>query len=209
MAASQVNYTPYSVNAQPQSGSGIWGGVAGSTALPNPFSDLSSVFPNLAPANASTSADIITQLQGQLSPETLNHLQDTAAQYGVASGMPGSGLQQNSYLASVAQAAQGLTTQGVSSYGSAVPTIKSTETVAPNWETQIAEANSLSAAQANPELQGLASLLSGIGGGAIAGINDIGGGGSVSAQQTADASGESGTDFNTYDTSDNVYDVNA
>jgi len=164
--ASNIPQSPvYNVNPTPQSGSGLWGSNPGPIGIPNPQADLGAVYPNLSGTNALTSADLLSQLNGSLSKDTLSQLQDTAAQYGVSSGEgPGSGQEQNLYLSEVARASNAETQGGIGAYGSVIPTASKTQTVAPNWETQIAEANAISSAQANPFLAGLGSTLASLGG---------------------------------------------
>lgn len=154
----------YNSNPAPGPSNGLWGSLPGAIAMPNPYGDLRGVFPNLTGLDANASSSLIGHLQGQLSPETLNHLQDTAAQYGVASGMPGSELAQHGYLADVAAASQGLSQKGISEYDYLIPQVKKTQTVAPDWQTQIAEANAISSSTANPFLTGIGNLAAGAAG---------------------------------------------
>lgn len=158
----------YNSNPAPGSGNGLWGALPGAIPLPNPYGDLRGIFPNLTGLDANASTALMGHIQGQLSPETLNHLQDTAAQYGVASGMPDSELAQHGYLADVAAASQALGQKGVSEYDTLLPQVKKTQTLAPDWQTQIAEANALAASSPNPFLSGIGNLAAGVAGGAAA-----------------------------------------
>src|SRR5207244_9608862 len=85
----------FNLNPTPGFGMCAFGAVPGQLSLPNPFADISSVFPNLGGINKQASSNILSKLRGQLSPETQAALQDASARFGISSGMPGSGLQRN------------------------------------------------------------------------------------------------------------------
>lgn len=138
-------------NPQPQSGTGPFGLVPGAISTPNVFSDLSKVYPNLSGTNENVSGLINSQLSGQLSPQTMNALKDASARFGVASGMPGSGLATNQLFGNIADFSQKLQQQGIQNYNQTIPTISSTQTVNPALQTQIAETNAVNAAAPNPE----------------------------------------------------------
>jgi len=59
------------------------------------YSNISQAYPNLSGATTQVSNNIAKRLRGELSPETQMALQDASARYGIASGMPGSGLIRN------------------------------------------------------------------------------------------------------------------
>ena len=180
-AASVTGQNGYNVTPQPQSGSGVFGAVPGAVALPQPFQSLSGVFPSLSTGNASASGDVLNNLQGQLSPDTLNQLKTTAAESAFSQGMaPGSGFGTNEFLDSVANTSQQEQAAGESQYNSLVPPVFQTETVAPSLEAELAEFNASNAASPNPTMAGLANLfgnLAGFGaGGGLSGLSSLFGG---------------------------------
>lgn len=131
----------------------IYGGIPGQVALPSPYGDLSSVYPNLSGTNASVSAAIASKLHGDLSPGTIAQLQDDAARYGVQSGMPGIApgtLSGNRLLRSLGLAREAQVQQGIDDYGRIIPTVSGTQTVRPETQINLAEQNALSAAAPNP-----------------------------------------------------------
>lgn len=156
-----MNYDPYNFGRFTGSGntSGIpsptetFGSRVGQIATPNPYSDLSAIYPNLGGTNAAVSSAISTKLAGQLSPETLAGIQDDAARYGVSSGMPGltpDSMASHYGLYRGALARENLTQQGVQDYNATIPTISSTQTVRPETQFAIGEQNAVNAAAPDP-----------------------------------------------------------
>lgn len=140
----------FTATPSPQQGQGTFGLVPGPVGVPNVFGDLSSVYPNLSGTNAAVSGAIASKLAGNISPQTMNALQDAAARFGVSSGMPGSGLQQNQLFGNIAGFTENQIQQGIQDYNSTLPTVSSTQTVNPALQAQIAETNSVNAAAPNP-----------------------------------------------------------
>lgn len=144
--------------AGPHTGQGAFGLVPGATALPDPFADLSKQYPNLGATNAQISGNIMSKLRGELPADVQNYIQNVAAQYGVASGMPGSGLMANRTARDLGLTSLDLTKQGAAEYASAIPTISRTQTVAPETQIALAQANAALAAAPDPALAGITSL---------------------------------------------------
>lgn len=117
---------------------------------PNPYADLSKVYPNLSGTNAQLSGDILSQLKGQLSPQTMQMIQDAGASYGVASGMPGSGMARNRTLRDLGIASEDVQNKGIQNYISSLPTISRTQTVSPELQSEISYSNAVNAAAPNP-----------------------------------------------------------
>lgn len=145
----------YNANPTPQSGTDAFGMVPGQIALPNPAGDLSNVYPNLTGTNAAASEALLSKLSGQLSPGTINTIQDAAARYGVRSGMPGSNavpgsIPYNLNLATLGLTSEGQTQQGLQDYSSLIPTVSQTQTVQPGLQAEIAATNAVNAAAPNP-----------------------------------------------------------
>lgn len=119
-------------------------------AMPQPFSDLSAVYPNLSGTNAQVSSDVLSRLKGELSPETLANIQNAAATFGVASGMPGSGLQINRGLRDVGLTTEALQEQGLKDYQGLLPTISGTQTVNPSLQYEVNLQNAINRAAPDP-----------------------------------------------------------
>lgn len=105
---------PFSLTPGPTQGQGPYGLVPGPVgAPPSRFQQTTTAVPGLGqPATDQLTQNIMSELQGQLSPETLRNIQDASAQFGISSGMPGSGLVNNRTLRNI-----GLTTAGVQGKG--------------------------------------------------------------------------------------------
>lgn len=133
-----------------QNGQGIYGRVPGNLSLPDPFGDLSSVYPDLGKTNSAVSGDILSKLGGTLSPGTQRALQDAAASRGVSSGMPGSGLSWNSFYGNIAGASEAQQQQGISDFNQTLPTVAGTQTVSPGLQTEIGNQNAINNASPDP-----------------------------------------------------------
>lgn len=124
--------------------------MPGLIPTPNPYGDLSNVFPDLGGANQALGADLLAKLGGNISPGTMAALQNAAAAFGVRSGMPGSGLQWNNLFGNIAGFAENQTQQGIQDYNQTIPTISRTQTVDPALQTTIAGENALNLAAPTP-----------------------------------------------------------
>lgn len=150
----------FTLNPQPQQGNGPFGAVPGALGLPNPYGDLKKVFSALPDANKELGGAILSKLRGELSPQTIANIQDQAARFGVASGMPGSGLAMNRNLRDLGLATEAQIQSGINAYNQSIPTISGTQTVSPALQAQIAETNAINAAAPNPaQAQGYAQGL--------------------------------------------------
>lgn len=142
--------TGFNVSPPPTTGQGAFGMVPGQLGMPDPFGDISGVYPGLKSANQAISRNIASELSGSLSPQTTNALWDIANRFGVASGMPGAGLFSNAFLGNIAGAIEGRKRQGLEDYSRFVPTLAGTQTVQPALQTQIALQNAVNAAAPDP-----------------------------------------------------------
>lgn len=140
----------FSLNPPPQGGQGPYGAVPGAVGLPPVYQDLGNVYPNLTGTNAQVSQNILGELAGQLSPETMNSIQDEAARFGVTSGMPGSALSGQRGLKNLGLSVEGLQHQGLQDYNALIPTISRTQTVDPHLQTDIASRNALFGSAPDP-----------------------------------------------------------
>lgn len=129
---------------------GAFGTVPKDVPMPNPFGDLSSIYPNLAAANAAVSGNVESQLAGELSPATQAAIQDAAARFGVTSGMPGSGLARNRTVRDLGLTTEAIQDQGLKNYLAAINQISATQTVNPTLQTEINTTNTLNRAAPNP-----------------------------------------------------------
>jgi len=141
----------FNLSPAPTSGQGAYGKVPGQLGLPDPAGDLASVYPNLSGTNEEVSNAILRQLRGELSPETVANIQDSAASFGVASGMPGSGLATSRGLRDIGLATEQVQQQGVQNYQSVLPTVSGTQTVSPAQQSEIALQNAINAAAPDPQ----------------------------------------------------------
>lgn len=133
----------FNLNPQPRQGQGAFGSVPGNIGLPNPSADLSKVYPNLTGTNSAVSDQIMSQLRGELSPDTIAAIQNAAATYGVTSGMPGSGLQWNKSLRDLGIATEDQISKGISNYNATIPTVSGTQTVRPETQVDVATQNAV------------------------------------------------------------------
>lgn len=149
---------PFTITPASQGGTGVFGQVPGVIGLPPVEQQLQSVLPGLQGSNAEVGQDILSNLQGNLSPGTQNALQNSAADTGVSTGMPGSNLDWNSLYGNIAGASTSQQQTGLQEYDSTIPTVSGTQTVAPDLETQVAYQNAVDAASPNPVDSGVADI---------------------------------------------------
>lgn len=96
--------------------------TAGSAAI-NPAqynTNFSTIYPNLSATQGQVASNTLARLRGELSPETLNTIQDTAARFGIGTGMPlgggGNTVTGNFGRKLVGQTVEGLQSQGLQDY---------------------------------------------------------------------------------------------
>lgn len=152
----------YNINPAPQSGSGPYGSVPGSISIPpSAYQQTIAVAPGLGNTDQLTS-NIMSELQGDISPQALKNMQDAAASYGVSSGMPGSNaipgtLAFNKNLRNIGLDTQAVQRQGQQDYLSALKGIGSTQT-SQSLAAEIAAHNAQLAAAPNPSQAAAAQL---------------------------------------------------
>lgn len=150
-----AGYTPQTstytaTNPAPRSGQGAYGSVPGAISAPNPFGDLSALYPNLSGANSQISSNIMNELTGNLSPSTINNIRNQAASFGVSSGLPGSDFSGYQGLANLGLTTEKLQDQGLTDYLNAITGISKTQTVDPALQTEIATQNAVWNAAPDP-----------------------------------------------------------
>ncbi len=167
--------------------------------MPNPAADLAAQYPGLTNQNEQISSNVMSELEGNLSPETLNSIRDASAVYGVTSGMPGSGLQTNRTLRDLGLTTEKVQGQGLQDYLNAITGISKTQTLAPELQNEINTQNSIWASAPDPEMAARRQetlfdkylrSLSGPAGGT--GVNPLGAGAPVGAIGRRDLYGPGG-----------------
>lgn len=153
-----MNYLPSTTYGQPSqvnfpapSAASVGSNVA-QVPLANPYTDLTQVpgLSGLGNTNAAAMGDINSMLAGQLSPATVNSIQNYAASRGISGGMPGANIFQNLGAESIGQTAEGLEQQGIQDYPSFVGAVNSTQTNSPALQFQSGLTNAQNAAAPNP-----------------------------------------------------------
>lgn len=148
---------PYGVAAGGGGGSSVYGSRVGQIPLVGGPS-LGQAYPNLSGTNAALSSALTSELTGQLSPETIAAINDAAASFGVASGMPGSGLAQNRFPRDIGLASEQLIHQGIGDYSGVIPAVSATQTITPgqraSLNTEINATNAINAAAPDPAAAG-------------------------------------------------------
>jgi hypothetical protein len=148
---------PYNPAPNPMPGQGPYGQVPGVSGIPpSQYQQTIQNVPGLGPgASDQLSKNIINELTGQLSPETLRNIQDEAARFGVRSGMPGSNaipgsLGFNRMLRNLALDTTLVQRQGGQDYLSALTGIGSQQ-LNPALMAEIAQFNALLKAAPDPK----------------------------------------------------------
>ncbi len=128
-----------------------YGQVPGPIGIPpNIFSQLSGAVPNFGALTSGTGNLIQSQQSGAVSPQTLNALKTGAAQFGVASGMPGSGLETNQLFGNIAGFSEGQQEKGIHNYLAMISGLGPTMTN-PNLAAEISARNADYAAAPDPQ----------------------------------------------------------
>ena len=140
---------------------GSTGGASGHTAFgtvpqpigvaPNIFTQAGNAIPNFGNLTRGTSDLIGSELSGQVSPQTMNALKTASAQWGVNSGMPGSGLQNNNLFGNIAGFSENRQRQGLQDYLGTLAGVGHSLTD-PGLATEVAARNSNLAAAPDPRL---------------------------------------------------------
>lgn len=145
-----VTNPAYTPNPSPTEGLGPFGKVPGPVGLPDPYANLSALYPNLGESNKAASKFALSEMMGQLSPETQSNLWDIGARFGQTSGMPGSGLAKNRTARDLGLATEQLQRAGLQDYLNAIFGIAKTQTVSPELQASIATQNAEKSAAPSP-----------------------------------------------------------
>jgi len=142
--------TGYQYSPSPTEGRGAFGAVPGQIGVPSPAKDLAAELPGLKNLNTEASDNIMTQLRGEVSPDTIRSIQDASASWGVGAGMPGSGLAVNAGLRTVGQSSEALQQQGQQNLNAMTSSVSNTQTASPELQAQVAMQNAANAAAPDP-----------------------------------------------------------
>ena len=149
-----INPVLANYNVTPTAGTGsgtAYGLVPGTTAAPpSTYDQLSSVIPGLSNLTGSASSTIGNQLAGVVPTDVIKQIQDQAASWGVASGMPGSGLSQNSALRNLGLTSLGQQQAGLTNYNNLTSNLSS-EMLSPSLLTDLSQSNAQLSAAPNPQ----------------------------------------------------------
>lgn len=156
-----INYnglTGYNTNPLTQTGTGVYGAVPGSIGVaPSAFQQTTTNVPGLGGDTTGAANDIASELGGQLSPATMQLLQNKAASFGVNVGQPGGSpgqtITNSNLLDNLGLTSEGLTHQGIGDYNNTFGTVASTQTN-PELATGVASRNATFAAAPNPTAAG-------------------------------------------------------
>ena len=153
----QAGADPYPAIPGPQSGSGLFGGVPGPVAMPQPYNDLAAQYPNLSASNSALSQDTLSQLSGELSPGTITALNQAQQRFGVGGTINESPL-------SLGETDQSLEASGLGQYNALIPGISRTQTVDPATQAMIEEENAINAAAPDPTAVQIEDMVGGLAG---------------------------------------------
>lgn len=145
----------FNLSPSPTSGSGAYGAVPGQLGLPSPSGDLTKQLPNLPALNTGVSQSILDASHGALPADVIAQIHDSAAQFGVANGMPGSNgvagsLASNRGLRDIGRTSLDQQHWAASAYPGFVGAVSGTQTVNPALQNDIASQNALNRAAPNP-----------------------------------------------------------
>lgn len=191
----------YNINPGFQGGQGAYGQVPGPIGIPpSTYQQATTALPGLGTAGGLATNSILSELQGDISPQALRNIQDAAAQFGVSSGMPGSNamlgtLAANKALLGNYRTTEQLQQQGLQNYANILGAVGQQQ-ISPALAAEIAAHNAQLGAAPNPQAaaqQQLANYFAslaatrglGLRGGAGPGFNPAGGTGVYAPQQPA------------------------
>jgi hypothetical protein len=143
---------PYNYNPAPRQGRGAFGSVPGVVTLPpNLYEGVQSIYPGLA-GNTNQAGNVIRhQLQGELSPETINTIQDDAARFGVQSGLPMTNFSGYRGLRNLGRTVEDVQGKGLENYNKLLSTLGPMMTD-PALAAQIAAWNATMGAAPDPRM---------------------------------------------------------
>jgi hypothetical protein len=141
----------YQVTPQPTRGQGALGAVPGQVGLPDVAAQLEAQMPGLQDINKQASANILSDLRGELNPNTVRAIQDASAAWGVNAGVPGSGLQTQKGLRDVGLFSENLQQRGIGNYNQTAQQVSNTQTISPEAQIGLSLQNAVNAAAPDPQ----------------------------------------------------------
>ncbi len=175
----------YSVNPAPQQGNGAYGLVPGPTGVPpSLYEQTTKALPGLATAGNLATNSILSQLQGDISPQAQKNMQDLYARFAVGSGMPGTNaipgtLANNAALLGNYRTTEQLQQQGLQNYANVLGAVGQQQ-IHPETLAEIAAHNATLGAAPNPQAaaeQQLANYFASLNAARSMGLRGQGGGG--------------------------------
>lgn len=144
------NLRPAGGGTGPSTYSAAYGGIPGPTPVPpSTYEQTRSIYPQIQNLTGGAGKVIQSQLSGELSPETINAIQNAAASWGVATGMPGSQFAGYRGLRQLGLNVEQMQNQGVGNYNNFLGSIART-TNDPALLAQISAYNNQLAAAPDP-----------------------------------------------------------
>ncbi len=175
----------YSVNPAPQQGNGAYGLVPGPTGVPpSLYQQSTTALPGLATAGTNATNAVLSQLQGDISPQAQKNMQDLYARFAVGSGMPGTNaipgtLANNAALLGNYRTTEQLQQQGLQNYANVLGAVGQQQ-IHPETLAEIAAHNATLGAAPNPQAaaeQQLANYFASLNAARSMGLRGQGGGG--------------------------------
>lgn len=142
---------PFDLNAPPRTGQGAYGAVPGAIGLPPVYNDVAGVFPGLSGNLDALSKNISSELAGDLDPQTVAMLQNTAAQFGIGQGTPLSPFAGAQGLRHLGLTAEAQKAKGIEHLLASLPTLAKTLTVSPETQLDVANRNATLNAAPDPQ----------------------------------------------------------
>jgi hypothetical protein len=144
-------YNGYNYTPQPTTGSGAFGSVPGTTAMPpSVWEQLNQNIPNYSAMTNSATGNISDMLAGKISPATSQNIWNSAAARGVSLGQPNSQIGNMIGLNLTGQTTEGLQQQGLQDYNTFTGTAGSLQQN-PSLMAEISQSNANLAAAPSPE----------------------------------------------------------
>ena len=149
--AKQPTNVGYQIAPQPTTYSGAHGGKVGSVGLPDVAGQLNAQLPQNQAMKQKASSNIMSDLSGEINPETIQAIQEATAQWGVNAGIPGAGLAVNRGLRDVGMMSEDLQQRGIKNYNELAGQVSQTQTIRPETQISTSIQNALNRAAPDPQ----------------------------------------------------------
>ncbi len=144
--------TGYNLNPAPRAAdrNNIFGKAPGQLGTPTSIYDqLKDSVPDYSTLTKTATGNIGNELNGRLSPQAMDTIQNSAAAKGVGGGYAGSQFQDNNQIASLGLETNALQHQGLTDYNQ-FGTTTGNQQLSPELENEVATQNSINAAAPDP-----------------------------------------------------------